>query len=176
MSRLDPDDASTLAAQMGRPMLGAQRVAVRCALGLPVILEVHPDLDGRPFPTLFYLTCPLARRAISRLEASGAVRELQARLEDEPAFARAFEEAERSYVERRAAMLPPDSPLRARLGAGVGGTPGRVKCLHAHYAHARAGGENPVGAEVARRVGPLECATPCVKDGARDPLWAQGVP
>lgn len=167
------DPAPVAAIQMGRPLKGRSRVVKRCGLGLPVVLEVDPDHEGAPFPTLYYLTCPLARARVSHLEAEGGVRAYTARLEDDPTFAAAVEAAHAAYAARRDALLPPGSPIRARLvGCGVGGARGGgVKCLHAHYAHTCAGGANPVGAEVTAAIEPLDCDRPCVLDGARNPAW-----
>jgi hypothetical protein len=158
---------------MGRPLDGEHTVASRCSLGLPVVLDCHPSQDGRPFPTLYYLTCPLARARVSRVEAAGGVRAFAQRLEREPDFRAAFEGAQAAYAQARDERLPPDDPVRARLRGGVGGAVGGVKCLHAHYAHARAGGPNPVGEAVAAEVEPLNCPTPCVVDGRRNPAWRE---
>ena len=168
------DDAAAAAAQMGRPLRGQSRVASRCALDLPVVLEVNPDVDGAPFPTLYWLTCPLARARVSRLESGGAVRGFTARVAREPELAAACERTAAEYARRREALLPAESPVRERLRGGVGGVEGDgVKCLHAHYAHHRAGGHNPIGAEVARSVEPLDCARPCVRGDARNPSWTE---
>lgn len=164
-------DAASI--QMGRPLDGRRRVVSRCGLGLPVVLEVEPDRDGAPFPTLYYLTCPLARARVSRLEQVGVVREMTARIEADPAFAAAFAESTAAYVQRRAELIPPGSPVGGMLQGGVGGSRGGVKCLHAHFAHLRAGGPNPVGEAIRDRVEPLECAVPCVSDGARNPRWQE---
>ncbi|MBX3472352.1 MAG: DUF501 domain-containing protein [Planctomycetes bacterium] len=169
------DDVATVRAQLGRPARGRWQVASRCRLGLPVLLEAHPVLDdGAPFPTLYWLTCPLARRRVSRLEQQGGVRAWTERLERDPDLRAAFERAQADYAAARAARLPAGSPAHARLRGGVGGSEGGgVKCLHAHYAHARAGGDNPVGRDVAAQVEPLDCATPCVVAGQRSPGWRE---
>lgn len=168
------EQAEVLAAQLGRPLRGSSRVVSRCALKLPVVIQTHPALeDGRPFPTLYYLTCPLARARISRLEGAGWVRALTARLDEDPAFRAGMAAADKAYAEERASLLPPDSPQAPLLRGGVGGAVGGLKCLHAHYAHRRAGGENPAGAWVAERIEPLDCASPCVVDGARNPAWRE---
>jgi hypothetical protein len=53
---------------------------------------------------------------------------------------------------------------------GVGGLPGRVKCLHALYAHQSATGANPVGRIVSQVVDPIDCPGPCVDPvGERSP-------
>lgn len=159
---------------MGRPLKGSSRVAARCRLGLPVVIETAPVTgEGEPFPTLYYLTCPLARTRVSRLEHAGKVRELTARLASDPAFAAAFERADRAYRAARTARVPPGSPVLSRLRGGVGGAEGGVKCLHAHLAHLLAGGDNPVGAAIRDRVEPLDCPVPCVREGARNPAWRE---
>lgn len=166
-----------LAAQMGRPLRGRSRIAARCPLELPVVIRTHPVLpSGAPFPTRYYLTCPLARARISRLEHDGGVRRAQERIAADPAFAAELEAAHEAYAEERAAALAPDDPAHARLRGGVGGTVGGVKCLHMHYAHHAGGGANPVGREVAQAIEPLDCSVPCVRDGARNPAWREPRP
>ena len=168
------EQPEVLAAQLGRPLQGSGRVVARCHLRLPVVIQSEPVLDdGTPFPTLYYLTCPLARIRVSRLEAAGWVRELTARLETDPAFKAAFERAQADYAAARDARLPADSDARARLRGGVGGSRGGVKCVHAHYAHHAAGGDNPVGRWAAERIEPLDCEQPCVVEGARNPAWRE---
>lgn len=157
-----PDEADLAARMIGRPLRGRSAAAVRCAWGLPAVLRVEPRLDdGTPFPTVFWLSCPLASRAVGRLEASGVMRELTARVADDDALAGPYLEAHGRYVAMRDQLGPqvPGDP-------SAGGMPGRVKCLHALYAHHLATDDNPVGAWVAGKVEPLACPGPCV--GADD--------
>jgi len=142
---IDPDDLAAVAAQLGRSPRASRAVAHRCSCGLPDVVETSPRLeDGTPFPTLFYLTCPRAASAIGRVEASGVMREMTARLSDDPELAARYEAAYDDYLARRDAI----EPLDTRVAAG--GMPGRVKCLHVHVAHALAAGAgvNPFGDEV----------------------------
>ena len=75
-------DSEVLALQIGRPLRAASKVLRRCNLGLPVVAEVPPVLDsGEPFPTRYWLTCPLAHRRIARLEGRGGVRAAQAKID-----------------------------------------------------------------------------------------------
>jgi exopolyphosphatase / guanosine-5'-triphosphate,3'-diphosphate pyrophosphatase len=115
-----------------------------------VIRNAPVDADGNPFPTLFWLTCPAAVKAVSRVEATGEIGRYNERTERDPAFAEALERAHREYAEERARDLP-----EARDWGGVGGTRRGVKCLHAHYGNHLAGGADPVGAEVATQVEPV---------------------
>ena len=152
------DDRVTVAIQLGREPRGGVDVIARCPFGLPLVIQTSPRLDeGTPFPTLYYLTCPVAVRAIGRLEAAGAMREMEARLEDDEQLRAAYARAHERYIAQRDAIEKLDEPARA------GGMPSRVKCLHALYAHERADG-NPIGAIVRDRIEPIDCPGPCVED------------
>lgn len=153
---------------------------MRCHLGLPVVTAVPPILDdGTPFPTRFWLTCPLAVRRVGRLEAAGGVKAAQARLEHDPDFAAAHSEAMKRYRDERDALVPAghDGPTPS---GGIGGSRRGVKCLHAHLADHLAGNANPIGAATAADVEPLNCSVPCVvgdDDGAmRNPSWIEPAP
>ncbi|MDX1691576.1 MAG: DUF501 domain-containing protein [Acidimicrobiia bacterium] len=166
------DDTAAVAAQIERPLRAPADVVVRCHLGLPVVTRVPPLLDdGTPFPTRYWLSCPLAVRRIGRLEAGGGVRAMDRRAERLPEFGERLEAAHRRYAADRDAALPDGaSPVPS---GGVGGAAAGVKCLHAHYADHAAGNDNPVGQLVAPWVEPLDCTEPCVVDGARNPRWSE---
>ena len=81
------EDRRVVEAQLGRPVRGRWAVARRCHLGVPMVIENHPRLeDGSPFPTLFWLTCPMLVKRTSRLEAAGRMTELTARLDEDDAM------------------------------------------------------------------------------------------
>lgn len=144
--------------QIGRPVRGAVAVAARCRYGLPVVARTEPVLpDGTPFPTLYWLTCPAARVAVGRLEAAGWHAALTERLSTDPELAAAQRRAYDSYVRQRDAC---GAPLPGDPAAG--GLPGRVKCLHALYAHEVATGVDAVGRIARRAVDPIDCDGPCV--------------
>jgi hypothetical protein len=158
---MSASDDAVVAAQLGRRLRSGADVANRCHLGLPVVTRVPPRLDdGTPFPTRYWLTCPLARRRIGRLEAAGGVKAAEQRLEEDPEYAAAHEAAMARYAAERDALLPDDAAPRP--SGGVGGTRRGVKCLHAHYADHAAGNANPVGAHTAGLVEPLDCHVVCV--------------
>ena len=124
------------------------------------MVETHPRLeDGAPFPTLYYLTCPRASTAVARLEASGLMRAMTARLGDDPELAAAYGGASADYLTRRNALeVLPGTP-------GAGGMPTRVKCLHVLVAHALAAGRgvNPFGDEALDLLPDWGAAGPCVE-------------
>lgn len=158
---LDADDAARAAAMIGRPLRGRSAAAVRCAWGLPAVLRVDPALDdGTPFPTTFWLACPLAAKHVARLESEGVMEELTEQVRRDPDLAAAYRRAHDRYVALRDRLGPP-----VPGDPSAGGMPDRVKCLHALYAHRLATGDNPVGAWVADRVEPMPCSGPCVTPG-----------
>lgn len=165
-------DRADLEAQIRRPLRAESAVVARCPLGLPVVAAVPPILDdGTPFPTRYWLSCPLASIRIGRLEASGGVRAMERHAEADPDFALELEDAHRRYAANRDALVPPGvSPVPS---GGVGGARTGIKCLHAHYADHAAGNDNPVGRMVAPWVEPLNCTIPCVVAEAANPGWRE---
>ena len=161
-------DLAAVAAQLGREPRGVLGIAHRCPCGLPDVVETAPRLpDGTPFPTLFYLTCPRATAAMSRLEAAGLMREMTARLGADSELRSAQISAHKGYASLRASAaaqagvdpLPEGSPT-------VGGMPDRVKCLHALAAHELAvPGRNRLGAEALEAAGSWWETGPCVPPG-----------
>jgi hypothetical protein len=157
----DDCDSEVLALQIGRPLRATSIVLCRCDLGLPIVAEVPPILEtGEPFPTRYWLSCPLAHRRIARIEARGGVREAQLEIEADPGLSEAIEEAHARYARQRDASVP--AHARHRPTGGVGGSSGGVKCLHAHYADFAAGNDNPVGRRVRDEIGEPRCEMPCV--------------
>jgi uncharacterized protein len=169
------DDRSVVEIQIGRAPRSPVDVEARCHLGLPVVTRVPPILeDGTPFPTMHWLTCPLATLRVSRIEARRGVKRAEADLAADPDLAERQEQAMVRYREERDASIP-EGYTGPRPRGGVAGSMGGVKCLHAHYADAAAGNDNPIGRRVASSIEPLDCAEPCVVDGVdgptRNPAW-----
>jgi hypothetical protein len=142
-------------------------VAHRCPCGLPDVVQTAPRLpDGTPFPTLYYLTCPRATAAVSRLEAAGTMRSMTARLRSDPGLHASYQAAHEDYLARRAeaGRAAELEPLPSGA-ASAGGMPERVKCLHALVAHELAvPGSNPLGREALEAAGPWWADGPCVTE------------
>ena len=148
MSDVVTEVEDVIAAQLGRAPRAVRGVAHRCPCGLPDVVETAPRLeDGSPFPTLYYLTCPRAAAALSRLESAGMMRDMEQRLATEPELRSAMQAAHRDYVARRDAAASADGLAPLPPGTqSAGGMPERVKCLHALAAHELAvPGANPLG-------------------------------
>lgn len=140
-------DRERITELLGREPMGAYEIVVRRCDGDPVVLRNHPLLpDGTPMPTRYWLCDPDIRSAIGTIESEGGVDEVEAELGLE-LIARAHV----AYADERDRAMPIDHEGPAPSG-GVGGTRVGVKCLHAHYAHWLAGGDDPVGAWTHRRL------------------------
>ena len=151
-------DERVVETQLGRPLRGRWAVARRCHLGVPMVIENHPRFeDGRPFPTLFWLTCPLLVKRASTLEAEGLMASLNARSPQDPQLAARMGRALERYRGRRDSR-----EVIADSGAPPGGPVGKVKCLHAHVAHELADPPNPVGALTLAAGGWPDCRVACV--------------
>lgn len=143
----DPDDVEELTRLLRRAPRAEFDVVVRSGDGAPLVIRNAPLLDdGTPMPTRYYLVAPELVIAVSRIEAAGGVRAAEAAVDPED-----LRRAHEAYAAERDAALPADHS-GPRPHGGVAGTARGVKCLHAHYAHFLAGGDDPVGRWVAARL------------------------
>lgn len=154
---MDADDRALAQQMIGRPLRGRSSVAVRCGWGLPAVMRVDPVLaGGTPFPTVFWLACPLASSRVGTLEASGVMKELRDRVQDPADLAPTYSAQGQRYVAFRNGL---GDPVPGDPAAG--GMPDRVKCLHSLYGHHLATDDNVIGDWVAQQLEPLPCPAPC---------------
>ncbi len=137
---------------LGRSPFTRFTVAVRCPFGRPAVLQNGPrDLEGRPFPTRYWLACRALGTDVSRLEAAGGVRTL---------------EADEDMLEAVRDAHAAHAGVHDGYRVGGVGEEGRVKCLHAQLAFALATGGNPVGDWIVDRAGVGWPAACCADVGA----------
>ena len=166
MESLSLKDEQVIAKQLGRKPRGLHGIEQRCPYGYPQVVRVYPLVAGKPFPTLFWLTCSFLTKQIDHLEAEGWIKYLQALLETDSSLAVAFREAHLSYITERNRLLSPEDRatleeagmLKDLLEKGIGGTADfeKVKCLHLHVAHALAR-DNPIGDRVLEALSESAC-------------------
>ncbi len=66
------------------------------------MVETPPRLaDGTPFPTFYYATCPKLTAAISTLESSGLMQEMNQRLQSDPELLGKYQAAHDDYEAAR---------------------------------------------------------------------------
>ena len=141
------EDLDVIQVQLGRTPRDVHAISYRCPCGKPAVVATPPRLsDGTPFPTFYYATCPRLTGAISTLETTGMMAEMQERLGTDKDLAIAYQNAHKQYEAARN-ELGMDVP--EVNGITAGGMPDRVKCLHSLVAHSLSAGPgvNPLGDE-----------------------------
>ncbi len=129
---------------LGREPRGFRDVAAFNEHGEPAVIRVASVVDGKPFPTLFWLVDPAINLAIDRLEAGGAIAAMQSRV-DESAQLQACmaKDHDRHRALRHGFLSDGELALLERQGMmpaldsrGIGGIadPDRIRCLHTWYA------------------------------------------
>ncbi|MBS3909718.1 MAG: DUF501 domain-containing protein [Actinobacteria bacterium] len=160
--KIAEDDRVIIETQIKRKPRRLRRVAARCDFGCPEVVETEPFLsDGTPFPTLYWLTCPMKVKAVARLEASGWAAGFIDRLSRDTELRAHLNQAQREYGEaRKCGVRDTAHPVYDK---GIGGVRDldAIKCLHAHFAHYLVSGSNPVGKLVAENLGAGACDARC---------------
>ncbi|WP_439101100.1 DUF501 domain-containing protein [Congregibacter sp.] len=140
-------DEATLAvveARLGRPPRGLREVAVVDSEGQPAVIRVASLVNGKPFPTLFWLIEPVLNLRIDREEATGCIAAFQAVIDGDPVLQRAMAEDHHRHIQLRESYLQSsERELLERQGQwsalaerGIGGIADfrRIRCLHTWYA------------------------------------------
>lgn len=129
---------------LGREPRGFRDVAAFDANGEPAVIRVASLVDGKPFPTLFWLVDPAINLAIDRLEAGGAIAAMQAQVDVSPQLqARMAKDHDRHRALRHSFLTEAELATLERQGMmpaldarGIGGIadPDRIRCFHTWYA------------------------------------------
>ena len=154
-------DLEVIERQLGRTPRDVHAISYRCPCGNPAVVETPPRLsNGEPFPTFYYATCPRLTAAISTLETTGLMGDMNERLATDPVLAGEYAAAHDDYIAARSA-LGIEVPEVENISAG--GMPDRVKCLHSLVAHSLSAGEgvNPLGDEALSKLPEWWKSQPC---------------
>ena len=152
-------DLEIVRRQLKRDIDNFRKVVKRCKWGFPVVIESLPEKEGKPFPTLYWLTCPHLRKEVAKLESKGWIRKFEEIIKKDEIFREKLVRAHLQVAKRREALIKNDKVREALRGVGSGGIRDltKVKCLHLHLADFLAGVENPVGEMVWIMIDKREC-------------------
>ena len=152
-------DIEVVRAQLLRNDIHFSEVVYRCSFGFPAVIKSFPGKNGKPFPTLYWLTCPHLRKEVARLEEKGWIRKFEEMIQKDGDFKDRLFKAHEEIIKRRSEMIKDDSIRRLLGGVGSGGLRDftKVKCLHLHLADFLAGVDNPVGEKVWKMIEKKEC-------------------
>ncbi|MEQ5800749.1 DUF501 domain-containing protein [Halomonas sp. H10-9-1] len=162
----DPRQLAIITEQLGRAPRGIEAVAATDGEGTPLVLRMAPIVAGKPFPTLYWLSSERLKVVISRIEADGAIKRLETRLQEEPEWLAAYHASHRDYVAARWGHMSETQKAEViRLGydgvlteRGIGGIANwdQVRCLHTQYAHHLCG-NNVIGRWMDAEYGVADC-------------------
>ena len=130
--------------RLGREPRGFCDVSAFNSQGKPAVIRVSSVVDGKPFPTLFWLIDADISLKIDRLEAAGWIAKLQrdvdisATLQEQMALAHeAHKRLRETFLSEAERTLLTDRGMMSALAdRGIGGIkePNRIRCLHTWYA------------------------------------------
>lgn len=159
------EDLEIIEKQLGRCVSNVLTIGKRCIYGYPQVIKSFPLKDGKPFPTLYWLTCPYLVEEVSKLEAQQKITEIEKIIQNDPELKRQLVRVHQVEIEKRMKLLGekinslPENMIKKLKETGVGGIENfsSVKCLHLHYASYLVGENNPVGGIVDRYIAKKCC-------------------
>jgi hypothetical protein len=129
---------------LGRKPRGLEAIQVYNSDGEPSVIRVASMVDGKPFPTLFWLVDKALCYWLDQLESAGMIAQLQQQIDHDKQLQQALRDDHKSYIEQREHYM--SAKIKKALQAanyydglskrGVGGIAnfGRIRCLHTFYA------------------------------------------
>ena len=88
--------------QLGRKLRSDANVVTTCHFNLPVVIKVPPNLDdGTPFPTTYWLSCPMYNKKVGSLESTGLIKELDLQIQQDEDLQKQWSDRQRSYETER---------------------------------------------------------------------------
>ena len=140
---ITPEIINEIAQLLGREPRGLRDVPVVSGAGKPQVIRVASIVDGKPFPTLFWLIDPAICLRIDREEAGGLITVLQERVDHDAEMRAQMIEDHRSHIALRDSFLTDeerqvldDTGFGVALTTrGIGGIAdfSRIRCLHTWY-------------------------------------------
>jgi hypothetical protein len=133
-----------VAERLGREPRGFRDVAAFNEQGLPASIRVSSIVDGKPFPTLYWLIDADLSLNIDRLEAGGWIARVQTEIASNAAFRQRMQRDHTAHIALRDGylldeerkLLASNNMLSALSKRGIGGIsePDRIRCFHTWYA------------------------------------------
>ena len=133
-----------VAKRLGREPRGFCDVAAFNAEGLPASIRVSSIIDGKPFPTLYWLIDAELSLNIDRLEAAGWIARVQSEIDVNALFRQRMQQDHDAHITLRDGylldeereLLASKNMLSALSKRGIGGIsePDRIRCFHTWYA------------------------------------------
>ncbi len=142
---ITPEQLTLIEQQLGRAPRGIREIAYQSPDGIPMVLRMDSLIDEKPFPTLYWLCSKDLYKAISQIETSGWIKQIEQELLLDEALKARYLTNHAAYVAQRNRLMSDEIRQRiSELGFtdlfrqyGIGGISqwDKVRCLHMQYAH-----------------------------------------
>tara|TARA_R110002049_G_scaffold84501_5_gene215019 strand:- start:464 stop:979 length:516 start_codon:yes stop_codon:yes gene_type:complete len=143
---ISKEQIAIISEQLGRTPIGALEVVTLDRDKQPAVLKVDPLADGKPFPSMYWLTSPLLHKAISHIESTAWIKEFEnITLPQNEEYKNRLKADNENYRKLRWDLFQTlhrseeVSPAFVKVikESGIGGIQSfdRVRCLHMHYAY-----------------------------------------
>jgi uncharacterized protein len=141
---ISPEMVSRVEVLLGRSPRGLEEIAVTGSNGEPMVIRVASLVEGKPFPTMFWLVDKDLSYRIDQVEAVGLIQQMQEQVDADSVLQAQMAADHRDHIALRNQYLTDE--LAAELRAlnyydvlqrrGIGGIAdnGRIRCLHTWYA------------------------------------------
>jgi hypothetical protein len=164
-SIISQEDLIIIKKQLGRGVSNVLNIEKRCIYGYPQVIKSFPLKDGKPFPTLYWLTCPYLVEEVSKLEAQQKITEIEKIIQNDPVLRQQMIHAHKEEIKKRMKLLGEkinslsENMIKKLKETGIGGIEdfSTIKCLHLHYASYLVGENNPTGEIVDRYIAKKCC-------------------
>ncbi|MBM7558726.1 DUF501 domain-containing protein [Marinitoga litoralis] len=161
ITSITKEDLEIIEKQLERKPNKIISIPKRCSFGKPVVIKSYPLKDGKPFPTLYWVTCPHLIKEVGKLEALGKIKEWEKDINNNIELKENYINAHLEEKNERNSLLK-DEPewVKKRLeNIGIGGIVNfeSIKCLHLQLASFLGGTKNPIGKRVWDNIEKKEC-------------------
>ncbi|MFW5873617.1 MAG: DUF501 domain-containing protein [Bacillota bacterium] len=160
----DLSDLNIIRGQLENSAENVIKVSKYCPTNYPMVILVHPFCNDKPFPTIYWLSCPVIKEDIFKLEDTGYIKKLKQKKNLDSEFRDELDKVHKKYSQARVKLLSNNQLEHAKLisedlynmlvKSGVAGIRDKegIKCLHGHYADYLINKNNPVGREVSKKI------------------------
>jgi hypothetical protein len=151
--------------QLNRKVDNILSITLRCKYNYPQVIQCFPLKDNKPFPTLYWITCPYLIEEVSKLESDSLIKTLQLKIIEDHDLNEQVYHAHLEEIKKRLIILGdqleelPDNIKKKIKESGIGGTGdfNKIKCLHMHLASFLSNEPNPIGKIVNNLISEKNC-------------------
>ena len=156
---IEEDHLIQIEKSLGKKPTGCYKVERLGSKNNPLVVSVYPIVEGKPFPTTYWLTSQELKKQISHIERDGFITELEKEIASSETLKDQLIHNHRQYQSDRLQLAntlnDTDSELFKKMDwekSGIGGIKDwdHIKCLHLHFAHYLAR-ENIIGEILEKR-------------------------